>query len=113
MATDATGYFGVGTSPSTTEAANQQVVSSGGNFTSLYCVVSVAPGSENSWAMQLRDNTANVSGFTCTISGSSSTSCNVTPTSVAFSAGGVIDVRVTPNSGPSTATASCAVGVSP
>ena len=40
------------------ETDAQQVVASSGNFTSIYCAVSAAPGTGNSWAFQLNDNAA-------------------------------------------------------
>ena len=115
--TTTTQFFGVGTAP-TTEPSAQQVVASSGHFTSIYCAVSAPPGLLNSWAFQLRDNNlsgANASGVTCTISDPSQSCTPVTGLNVAFSAGDLIDIQVTPGGvlGPSPAAASCSVGVGP
>jgi hypothetical protein len=106
-------YFGVGTGTNlTTESDAQQVLAGSGHFTSIYCAVSTAPGTGASWAFQLADNAVAVSGVTCSINDSNQ-SCNVTGLNVPFSAGHLVDVQVSPASSPSSAAASCSVGVAP
>jgi hypothetical protein len=105
-------YFGVnGRTPSGTEASFQQVVGAG-HFTSLHCTVATAPSGTGSWALQLRDNTASVSGVACTIS-SGTKSCSASGLSIAFSAGDLIDIRATRTSGASSTATSCAIEMSP
>jgi hypothetical protein len=116
-----TQYFGLGTNlvmPASMEANIQQIISGPaggtgpvGHLTSFYCFATNKPGSGDTDTCTLRDNKADVTGATCTVTNAGN-SCNVSisPT-VAFNAGDLLDTKI--QTGATATQVSAAAGVGP
>src|SRR5262249_15051531 len=86
-----------------------QVIPIGGTFASLYCAVTSAPTTGNSWAFRLSDVTQGFTTANCTIS-DNATTCGPVTLNNAFSAGDLVEIQAAPTNTPSATPASCGVG---
>ena len=87
--------FGGGGSASTTEANVQTPVAQKTTFSNFYVQLSAAPGTGNTLTFTVRDGGVS-EPITCTISGSSSTTCNDVTHTFNPSQGDLVDILVTP-----------------
>jgi hypothetical protein len=88
-----------GPQPSTGSATEDYVqipIASAATASNMYVSVSTAPGTGNSLAFTWRDNGANTS-LTCTISGSSETTCSDTTDTATIGAGDLVDISMVPS----------------
>jgi hypothetical protein len=75
----------------------------GGTLDQLSIRLGSDPGNGNSWTVVVMNGTT-PSTVTCLISGDSTTTCNDLTHAVAFAAGDLISIRITPTSNPDSAT---------
>jgi len=95
------------------EARGQQRVANAATFTNVACASSASPGASKSFTVTFRRGTCGSFGSqpgsppTCTITGSSSTTCSDTSNTLSVSAGQCWDASVVSDSGAATAVVSC------